>query len=72
MAQPALDTASGTTARVNSGLDERASLQTGNFVLVGILVVGFSIGVRRVLQSGRGTTWGPTLLAAAGIGLEPA
>jgi hypothetical protein len=44
------------------GLGERAGLQTGNFVLVGILVVGFSIGVRRVLQSGRGTTWGPTLL----------
>ena len=51
------------------GLGERAGLQTGNFVLGGILVVGFSIGVRRVLQSGRGATWGPTLLAAAGIGL---
>ena len=51
------------------GLGERAGLQTGNFVLAGILVVGFSIGVRRVLQSGRGATWGPTLLAAAGIGL---
>jgi hypothetical protein len=51
------------------GLGERAGLQTGNFVLVGILVVGFSIGVRRVLQSGRGANWGPTLLAAAGIGL---
>jgi hypothetical protein len=38
-------------------------------VLGGILVVGFSIGVRRVLQSGRGANWGPTLLAVAGIGL---
>jgi Protein of unknown function (DUF998) len=51
------------------GLGERASLQTGNFVLAGILVVGFSIGVRRVLQSGRGATWGSSLLSAAGIGL---
>ena len=51
------------------GLGERAGLQTGNFVLAGILVVGSAIGVRRVLQSGRGATWGPTLLAAAGIGL---
>ena len=51
------------------GLGERAGLQTRNFVLAGILVVGFSIGVRRVLQSGRGANWGPTLLAAAGIGL---
>jgi hypothetical protein len=51
------------------GLGERAGLQTVNFVLAGILVVGFSIGVRRVLQSGRGATWGPTLLAATGIGL---
>jgi hypothetical protein len=54
------------------GLGERAGLQTVNFVLGGMLVVGFAIGVRRVLQSGRGAKWGPTLLAAAGIGLEPA
>jgi Protein of unknown function (DUF998) len=54
------------------GLGERARLQTVNFVLGGMLVVGFSIGIRRVLQSGRGANWGPTLLAAAGIGLEPA
>ena len=50
------------------GLGERAGLQTRNFVLVGILVVGFSIGVRRVLQSGRGANWGPTLLAARASG----
>lgn len=54
------------------GLGERARLQTVNFVLGGMLVVGFAIGIRRVLQSGRGANWGPTLLAAAGIGLEPA
>ena len=54
------------------GLGERAGLQTVNFVLGGMLVVGFAIGVRRVLQSGRGANWGPTLHAAAGIGLEPA
>jgi hypothetical protein len=39
------------------GLGERAGLQTVSFVLGGILVVGFSIGVRRVLQSGRGANW---------------
>src|SRR5918995_5988001 len=44
------------------GLGERAGLQTGNFVLGGMLVVGFAIGVRRVLQSGRGANWGPTCL----------
>jgi hypothetical protein len=39
------------------GLGERAGLQTVSFVLGGILVVGFSIGVRRVLRSGRGANW---------------
>ncbi|MGW3352986.1 DUF998 domain-containing protein [Nonomuraea rubra] len=48
---------------------ERAWLQTINFVLGGLLVAAFALGVRRVLRPGRGATWGPILLATAAAGL---
>ncbi|WP_020573901.1 DUF998 domain-containing protein [Actinopolymorpha alba] len=44
-------------------------IQISNLVLAGVLTVTFAIGVRRVLRSGRGTTWAPRLLGLYGLGL---
>jgi hypothetical membrane protein len=44
-------------------------VQVANFVVAGILVLAGAVGLRRRLRPGRGSTWGPILLAAYGIGL---
>ena len=44
-------------------------LQVANFVVAGALFVACAIGLRRALQSGRGSTWGPRLVGALGVGL---
>jgi hypothetical protein len=44
-------------------------VQTGNFLLSGILVIIGAVGLRRLLYPGRGGTWGPILLAVYGLGL---
>jgi Protein of unknown function (DUF998) len=44
-------------------------IQITNFVVSGLLAVGFAVGVRRVLDGGRGAIWGPRLLALYGVGL---
>jgi hypothetical membrane protein len=44
-------------------------VQVLNFILVGALVTGASIGLRRVLSDGAGQKWAPILLAFFGIGL---
>lgn len=44
-------------------------IQILNFVVAGSLYVAMAVGVRRVLQPGRGGTWGPRLIAAMGVGL---
>jgi hypothetical protein len=41
-----------------------------NFVICGGLIFGFAIGLRRMLApDGRGSTWGPRLIAALGLAL---
>ncbi len=40
--------------------------QIANFIVSGLLILGFSFGIRRALP---GTTWGPILFAIVGIGL---
>jgi hypothetical membrane protein len=40
--------------------------QITNFIVSGLLILGFAFGVRRALP---GTTWGPILIAVVGIGL---
>jgi hypothetical membrane protein len=40
--------------------------QIANFIVSGLLILGFAFGVRRALP---GTTWGPILFAVVGIGL---
>lgn len=44
-------------------------IQITNFVVAGLLVLAFAVGMRRVLQPGRAGTWGPLLLGAHGVGL---
>jgi Protein of unknown function (DUF998) len=42
--------------------------QIANFVVCGTLMVTFALGMRTVL-TGRGSTWGPRLVAIVGLGL---
>src|ERR687898_406642 len=44
-------------------------VQIVNFVLNGLLVLGGSIALRRVLQPGRLTQWACVLIALMGVGL---
>ncbi|MFW6079299.1 MAG: DUF998 domain-containing protein [Gemmatimonadota bacterium] len=41
-------------------------IQIANFVLTGLLFVGFAAGMRRLLGSGRGGRWGPRLIGFYG------
>jgi hypothetical protein len=47
----------------------RGWLGLANPILFGLLMFGFSVGLRRVLRSGKGSTWGPRLIASLGLGL---
>jgi hypothetical protein len=51
------------------GLGDLGWIQIANFVVTGILLVAGAVGLRRVLRSGRGRTWGPILIGLNGIGL---
>jgi hypothetical protein len=50
-------------------LGELGWIQIANFVAAGLLAVAFAVGLRRVLQPGRGGRWGPLLVGAYGVGL---
>jgi hypothetical protein len=43
--------------------------QIANFLVCGLLTLGFAIGLRRALRSGSGATWGPLLMGMFGFGL---
>ena len=43
--------------------------QTANFLVAGLLTLVFAGGLRRVLPSGRGSTWGPLLVGVWAVGL---
>ena len=43
--------------------------QITNFIVCGLLCLGFAFGLRRVLRAGRGATWGPILLGIFGLSL---
>jgi Protein of unknown function (DUF998) len=47
-------------------------LQVTNFVVTGLLVLAFAVGLRARLRGGRAGTWGPLLLGAHGLGLVAA
>jgi hypothetical protein len=48
-------------------LGEGGWMQITNYLVTGALVLGFAIGLRRVLRTGRGSTWGPILLGIYGL-----
>lgn len=50
-------------------LSDQGWEQVANFIVFGVLCVGFAIGVRRALVSGKGAIGGPVALAIMGLGL---
>ena len=50
------------------GIGEMGWLQAASFVITGLLVVAFAVGLRRAVGLGPGSTWGPRLVALAGTG----
>lgn len=50
-------------------LGEQGWLGVVNLTLFGMLMLGFSLGLRRSLLSGRGAAWGPRLISLLGFGL---
>ncbi len=44
-------------------------IQIASFLISGVLVIAGAIGMRRVMRSGRGRTWGPLLVGLFGLGL---
>jgi hypothetical membrane protein len=47
-------------------------VQVANFLVTGALMLAFAVGLRRALRPGRGSRWGPLLVAAFGLGLVAA
>lgn len=43
--------------------------QAATFMVTGLLMLSFAFGLRRALQARGGSTWGPRLIGAVGIGL---
>ena len=50
-------------------LSDQGWVQIINFLVCGLLVLCFAIGLRQVLRSGKGSLWGPILLSVFGLGL---
>ena len=50
-------------------LGDQGWIQSANFEITGLLVLACAVGMRRVLRSGRASTWGPLLYGAYGLGL---
>ena len=50
-------------------LGDQGWMQITNFIISGLLILCFGLGLRRTLHGGQGAVWGPLLLIAVGIGL---
>ena len=50
-------------------LGDHGWAQTANFLVAGLLTLAFSIGLRRALLPGKGSTWGPLLIGTWAVGL---
>ena len=48
---------------------EQGWIQIANFLLCGVLLLGFALGLRQVFRSGTGRVWGPLLLGLFGFSL---
>jgi len=51
----------------NLELGEGGWIQSTNYLVTGALLLGFAIGLRRVLRTGRGSSWIPILLGIYGL-----
>ena len=51
----------------NLELGDGGWIQITNYIVTGALLLAFAIGLRRVLRTGRGSTWGPILLGLYGL-----
>ncbi len=43
--------------------------QIANFLMCGLLALGFAVGLRQVLRTGRGAVWGPIMFGIFGLAL---
>ena len=50
-------------------LSNQGWIQIANFLLCGVLMLCFALGLRQVLRSGKGAVWGPLLLGIFGLSL---
>lgn len=50
-------------------LGDQGWMQIANFLVCGLLTLGFAVGLRRVFQTGKGSVWGPILLGVFGVSL---
>ena len=44
-------------------------IQIANFIVIGLMTVAAAVGLRRASAPGRGSTWGPLLIAGYGVSL---
>jgi uncharacterized protein DUF998 len=51
----------------NLELGDGGWIQIANYIVTGVLLLGFAIGLRLLLRTGRGSTWGPILLGIYGL-----
>src|SRR5215467_4783202 len=51
----------------NLELGEGGWIQIANYIVTGVLLLGFAIGLRLLLRTGRGSIWGPILLGIFGL-----
>jgi hypothetical protein len=50
-------------------LSDQGWEQIANFLVCGLLVLAFAVGLRHMWRGGRGATWGPILLGVFGLSL---
>ena len=50
-------------------LSNQGWMQIANFLICGVLMLCFALGLRQVLRSGKGAVWGPLLLGIFGLSL---
>ena len=50
-------------------LSDQGWMQIANFLLCGLLMLCFALGLRQELRSGKGVVWGPLLLGVFGLSL---
>ena len=50
-------------------LSDQGWEQITNFIICGLLILAFAVGLRRIWRSGRSATWGPIMLSIFGLSL---